>query len=421
MRVLVATDAFPPVCGGSGWSTHELARGLRDRGHEVCVVQAHAGPPAERGRSYDGFRVRTIEQPAPAAPFVRNYFKNERLWARAATVLRAIAGQTKADIMHAQHVLTSPAAVAAGAALGLPVVCTVRDYWPVCYWGTLIHDPASPGLCPACSASMMTRCVRPRAGAAWPLALPFIPYMRGNLARKQRALARADAVVAVSSAIARDLRERSPLLAPARIEVIPNPVDVAAVRRAAQAAAPPVKGPYAVFVGKLEQNKGTDFLLPALDRAGLAWPLVVVGDGRQRGALEADARRRNRDVRFLGWLDRPRVMAWLAHASLLVFPSRGPESLSRVLLEAAAIGVPIAAMKTGGTGDIIEHGVSGLLSSTPDELGDHVARLAFDGALAGRLARRAREHVDAHFDTARVVGRFEALYQDLIDGRSRHG
>ena len=421
MRVLVATDAFPPVCGGSGWSTHELARGLRDRGHEVCVVQAHAGPPAERGRSYDGFRVRTIEQRAPAAPFVRNYFKNERLWVRAATALRAIAGQTKADIMHAQHVLTSPAAVAAGAALGLPVVCTVRDYWPVCYWGTLIHDPASPGLCPACSASMMTRCVRPRAGAAWPLALPFIPYMRGNLARKQRALARADAVVAVSSAIARDLRERSPLLAPARIEVIPNPVDVAAVRRAAQAAAPPVKGPYAVFVGKLEQNKGTDFLLPALDRAGLAWPLVVVGDGRQRGALEADARRRNRDVRFLGWLDRPRVMAWLAHASLLVFPSRGPESLSRVLLEAAAIGVPIAAMKTGGTGDIIEHGVSGLLSSTPDELGDHVARLAFDGALAGRLARRAREHVDAHFDTARVVGRFEALYQDLIDGRSRHG
>jgi len=418
MRILVATDAFPPVCGGSGWSTHELARGLRDRGHEVCVVQAHAGPPAERGRSYDGFRVRTIEQRAPAAPFVRNYFKNERLWARAATVLRAIAGQTKADILHAQHVLTSPAAVAAGAALGLPVVCTVRDYWPVCYWGTLIHDPASPGLCPACSASMMTRCVRPRAGAAWPLALPFIPYMRGNLARKQRALARADAVVAVSSAIAHDLRERSPLLAPARIEVIPNPVDVAAVRRAAQAAAPPVKGPYAVFVGKLEQNKGTDFLLPALDRAGLAWPLVVVGDGRQRGALEADARRRNRDVRFLGWLDRPRVMAWLAHASLLVFPSRGPESLSRVLLEAAAIGVPIAAMKTGGTGDIIEHGVSGLLSATPDELGDHVARLASDRALAEALAGRAREHVDAHFATARVVGRFEVLYRDLVDGGS---
>jgi len=296
----------------------------------------------------------------------------------------------------------------------------VRDYWPVCYWGTLIHDPASPTLCPACSASMMTRCIRPRAGAAWPLALPFIPYMRGNLARKQHALAGASAVVAVSSAIARDLRQRSSLLAPARIAIIPNPVDVAAIRRAAQAEAPPVKGPYAIFVGKLEQNKGTQFLLPALERAGLSWPLVVVGDGRQRGALEADARRLNRDVRFLGWLDRPRVMAWLAHASLLVFPSYGPESLSRVLLEAAAIGVPIAAMHTGGTGDIIAHGVSGLLSATPEELGEHVARLASDRALAGELARRAREHVDAHFDTALVVGRVEALYRDLVDGRPRH-
>jgi glycosyltransferase involved in cell wall biosynthesis len=91
-----------------------------------------------------------------------------------------------------------------------------------------------------------------------------------------------------------------------------------------------------------------------------------------------------------------------------------------VLLEAAAIGVPIAAMHTGGTGDILEHGVSGLLSSTPEELGDHVARLASDRALAGGLARRAREHVDAHFDTTRVVGRFEALYRDLIDGPQRH-
>jgi glycosyltransferase involved in cell wall biosynthesis len=381
----------------------------------------HAGSPAEHGRAYDGFRVRAIEQPAPSAPFVRNYFKNERLWARAAPALRAVAAETGADLIHAQHVLTSPAAVAAGTALGIPVVCTVRDYWPVCYWGTLIHDPSSPTLCPSCSASMMARCVRPRARAAWPLALPFIPYMRGNLARKQAALAGASAVVAVSSAIARDLRERSAPLASARIEIIPNPVDVAGIRRAAQAGAPLVKGPYAIFIGKLEQNKGTRFLLPALERAGLSWPLVVVGDGRERSAMEADARRLSRDVRFFGWLDRPRVMAWLAHASLLVFPSYGPESLSRVLLEAAAIGVPIAAMNTGGTGDILEHEVSALLSSTPGELGDHVARLASDRALADGLARRAREHVDAHFDTARVVGRFEALYRDLVAGRARHG
>jgi glycosyltransferase involved in cell wall biosynthesis len=268
---------------------------------------------------------------------------------------------------------------------------------------------------------MMTRCVRPRAGAAWPLALPFVPYMRRNLERKQRALSQASAIVAVSTAIARDLRARAVVLADARIEIIPNPVDVASIRHAAQAAAPPIKGPYAIFVGKLEQNKGVDDLLPAVERAALPWPLVVVGDGTRRAALEAEARRHNRDARFLGWLDRPRVMAWLSHASLLVFPSYGPESLSRVLLESAAVGVPIAAMRTGGTGDIVEHEVSGLLSATPEELGDHVARLVADRELAAGLARRAREHAEAHFETARVAARTEALYGDLVERRLSRG
>ena len=55
MRVLLATDAFPPVCGGSGWSTYELARGLRARGHDVLIVQPKPGTsPGVRTVEYDG-------------------------------------------------------------------------------------------------------------------------------------------------------------------------------------------------------------------------------------------------------------------------------------------------------------------------------------------------------------------------------
>ena len=43
LRVLLVTDAFPPVCGGSGWSTFELARGLTMRGHHVEVVKVDVG------------------------------------------------------------------------------------------------------------------------------------------------------------------------------------------------------------------------------------------------------------------------------------------------------------------------------------------------------------------------------------------
>ena len=419
MRILIATDAFPPRCGGSGWSTYELARGLRDRRHDIVVVQPRPGRRTSGEREYDGFRIIEFASRVPPIPFVRNYFKNERLWGRLAARLQQVAGEHHADLIHGQHVLTAPAAVLAGRASGIPVVCTVRDYWPVCYWATLIYDPEAPGLCPACTTGMMTQCIRPRAGLAWPAALACIPYMRGNLARRQRYLAGADAVVAVSSVIGRDLRDRSPALRAARVEVIPNPVDIAGIRAAAAHTKPPLPGSYAVFVGKLEINKGAAFLLPAVERARLPWTLAVIGDGAERARIETAARRLGRDVRFTGWLDREHALAWLAHASVLVFPSYGPESLSRVLLEAATLGVPIAAMDTGGTRDIVEHEVTGLLASTPAGLGDDVGRLVTDRALAHTLAANARRRIETRFDSAIVAAHVEALYANLVSRKGR--
>lgn len=419
MRILLVTDAFPPRCGGSGWSTYELARGLRGRGHAVSIVLVRAGRGARHGaRTYDGLPVVEEAFPAPDVPYARNYFKNERLYPRLAARLRARLASGGIDIVHGQHAMSGPAAIEAARSAGVPAVCTVRDYWPVCYWSTLIHDPASRSLCPACTTAMMHVCIRPRAGALWPLARPLVPYMRGNLRRKRAALARADAVVAVGSAIARDLRARAPELSQTRVEVIPNPVDLAAVRAAA-AGPPPLDGLYAVYVGKLAENKGSAFLVPAVQAARLSWPLVVVGDGPLRAAVEAQARRAGLDARFLGWRPREEALAALAGAAFVIFPSHGPESLSRVLLEAGALGVPAAAMDTGGTRDIVEHEVTGLLSAAPEELGAHVARLAADPDLRRRLGAAARAHVERTFDSTRVAARVEALYRELLDARSR--
>lgn len=418
MRILIATDAFPPVCGGSGWSTYELARCLRARGHEVLVVQPRQKQPHDTlSDEYDGFRVDTIPFRAPNVPYLRNYCKNERLYAILEPRLREIIRHNGIDIVHAQHVLTSPPAVVAARTEGVPVVCTVRDYWPVCYWSDLIYDYASEQLCPACSPYMMTRCIRPRAGRAWPLAVPLIPYMLANLSRKQRALARADAVVAVSSAIARDLRARAAELSDTRIETIPNPVDVAAVRAAAGGSSVPLASPYAIYVGKLARNKGVSKLLTALDHAHIDWPVVIVGDGPERAQLEAAARQSGRDIRFTGWLPRAQALTWLCHSALLIFPSHGPESLSRVLLEAGALGLPIAAMNTGGTTDIVMHEETGLLSTTAEQLGADVGRLARDAALRARLGAAIRRHVDAAFEAQSVAARVEALYADLLRGR----
>jgi glycosyltransferase involved in cell wall biosynthesis len=418
MRILIPTDAFPPVCGGSGWSTYELARGLRSRGHEVTIVQPRPGTAAGvRERDHDGFRVRELGAPAPDIPFVRNYYKSEKLTRSLRGYLVSVLQADRYDIVHSQHVMTTMAAIDAAHAAGLPAVATVRDYWPVCYWSDLLQTREGLALCPACTAGNMTVCIQPRAGALWPLALPMIPYMRSNLTAKREGLARADAVIAVSRQIAQDLVRRAPELSQTRVEIIPNAVNVEALRMVVRREE--VTEPYALYVGKLAPNKGTDYLVDVVRLAELDWPLIVAGDGPDRARLEREAAASGRRIDFKGWVDKDESARLLAAASMLIFPSRGPESLSRVLLEASALGIPIAAMDTGGTRDIIDHDVTGLLSATPEGLAGDVRRLRQDAALRQRLGIAARRKIERDFDAAAVVPRVEALYKDLVERRRR--
>jgi glycosyltransferase involved in cell wall biosynthesis len=432
VRILIATDSFPPVCGGSGWSTHELARGLRARGHEVTIIQPVPGQPVGVTEAiYDGFTIRRLGAPAPDLPYVRNYYKSERLTRSLTNYLTTLLKRERPDIVHAQHVMTTVAAIDAARQARVPVIATVRDYWPVCYWSDLLHTSSGLALCPACTAANMRTCIKPRAGRFWPLALPMIPYMRANLTAKRGGLSRAGAVIAVSRRIAADLRARAPELANTRIEVIPNPVSVHALRAAAglRGSALGVEGrtpegrspaertesgePYALYLGKLAPNKGTRLLIDVIVQADLPWKLVVAGDGPDRAALEREARASGRRVEFIGWADKDAAARLLAGAVLLIFPSRGPESLSRVLIEASALAIPIAAMDTGGTRDVIEPGITGLLSTSAEGLAADVRRLAGDPALRARLGDAARRKVERDFDAPAVIERIEALYREL--------
>jgi glycosyltransferase involved in cell wall biosynthesis len=422
MRVLIVTDAFPPRAGGSGWSTYEVARGLRARGHEITVVRPRFEAPARGDERYDGFDVIQPRYWAPRVPFVRNYFRNERLYASLTRTLAPMIRDRRIDIVHGQHLLSGPGAIRAARQAGVASVCTIRDYWPLCYWSDSTVDPASGVFCPACSPKAMTRCLKPRGGWMWPLGLTAIPYMAANLRGKRQALAGASAIVAVSQGIASDLCARALELSATRVEVIPNPVDVDGIAREAADLAPPLAGAYALYVGKLAHNKGCLHLIEAARASRLDWPLVVVGDGPLRTTMESRARAEGLDVRFTEWVPRRAVLGWLRHASMLVFPSAGPESLSRVLLEASALGVPIAAMNTGGTGDIVVDGVTGILCEDAAALGSAVARLRADADVRTRLGRTARQHVRDRFETGSVAARLEVLYDDLVgSGRTRPG
>jgi len=92
--------------------------------------------------------------------------------------------------------------------------------------------------------------------------------------------------------------------------------------------------------------------------------------------------------------------------------------LSRVLIEASALGIPIAAMNTGGTPDIVRDQQTGLLSNSFEKLADDIRRLREDAALRRRLGAAARIHAEMHFDAPVVLPRVERLYQDLVQRRA---
>ncbi|MGC8873065.1 MAG: glycosyltransferase family 4 protein [Chloroflexia bacterium] len=410
MRVLLASDVFPPRCGGAGWSSYYLARALAQRGHIVEVVVLREGVGHPREREYGGLRVHEFPYWAPRIPFLRNLFRNERLWPRLADWL---VEKTRADgfqILHAQHSQTVPAAVRAGRRLGIPVVATVRDYWPLCYRATGLSGDGTS--CTRCSLRAAVRCFGTSA------VLPAYPYIRSNVARKAKALAEADAVIAVSRFVARQLGD---IVRASRLHVIPNLVDLEEVDRIASAPEPEAEVPFILFVGKLEPNKGVRELLTALRRAAERLgeterpALCVGGDGSLREYLERGLADIGWPARFLRWADHDRILRLLKRTELLLFPSRWEEPLSRVLLEACACGAPILAMATGGTTELFTDGVdAALVPAAAEPFARRLVALLKVPEERRRLGAGARRLAEERLSAPVVVAQVEALYCRLV-------
>ena len=165
------------------------------------------------------------------------------------------------------------------------VAVTVRDHWPVCFWSTRISRGA---LCPGCGIAPMTRCVRrPRAARRRRSPGARSPTCRATSRLKRAALRRAGATLAVSEAIAEELRAAGI----PRVEVHPEHRGRArgARGRRGRVARSPLPERFLLFVGKLEENKGARLLVPAVAAARTGLPLVVLGEGSLAHALKFEA------------------------------------------------------------------------------------------------------------------------------------
>ena len=137
--------------------------------------------------------------------------------------------------------------------------------------------------------------------------------------------------------------------------------------------------------------------------------LVVVGDGRDRAALERLAAELAAGrVRFVGAVDDPET--WFAAADALVLPSL-TEGLPAVLIEAAFAGLPVVATDVGLVREIVVAGETGLLVP-PRQPGEIAASLRRALARAPEMGQAARQHCLARFDMAVVA----AQWDDLLAG-----
>jgi len=152
-----------------------------------------------------------------------------------------------------------------------------------------------------------------------------------------------------------------------------------------------------------------------LVRRELAARLVLVGDGPERPkvlervhALDLAA-----DVEVLGLQDA--IEEILPEADVLLLPSEH-ESFGLVALESMAAGVPVVATNRGGTREVVEDGVSGFLVDPTDIEGmaDAVLAIVKDPERRREMGARGRMRAIADFSLEAVVGRYRALYLDLL-------
>jgi glycogen synthase len=375
-RALWLTETYPPSRGGMAQSCDRIVRGLRRRGVLVDVLHF---TPTPRGRSWN------IEVQAGG---------------------RYLTCPVEDDPAHALNRA----------------------------WSTLTADPATQEVTHVVAFGGSRPIVAGPVYAAW-LGVPLITLIRGNdfdaavfSTRRKPVLDEAFARSALVCAVSQDKAHKIAALHPrTRVRWIPNGIDLddwelapsdirsAQAWREANTRNRRVLG----LFGQLKAKKGGVFLLDALRRSGVADAFHVLLAGWLEPDMEAWLAEHGHELQhtLLPFLDRYELLPWYAACDWITIPSFY-DGLPNVLVESAALGVPMVAARTGGMADVLEDGRTAMLFAPGDE-----ARAAWALQRAARLAepeRRqmaeacrtlARTELDGELEISRYI---EALAQTRV-------
>jgi starch synthase len=387
VRVGLLTREYPPeVYGGAGVHVEHLARELRSR--VDLSVHCWGRPRDEPGvLAYDAWE--DLRQPEPEAAALR-----------AMSIDLAMVGAVKGvELLHSHTWYANLAGHWGKLTWRVPHVATTHSLEPLRPWK------------------------KEQLGGGYEL----------SKYAERTALVGADAVIAVSEGMRRDILACYPEMDPGRVCVIHNGVDPELYRpqrseETLRALGVDLEHRFALFVGRVTRQKGLQHLLRAALQIDPAYQLVVCAGAPDTPdiALEigklADGVRANRGglVWIEGILPRSQVIHLLSAAGVFVCPSIY-EPFGLVNLEAMACETAVVASRVGGIPEIVLEGETGELVEWDEAapaafeagLAERVGELLADPELAARMGRAGRRRVLERFSWPAIADRTVELYRLL--------
>ncbi len=412
MRILLVSDAYPPIIGGATRSAQQLACGLGERGHSVIVATAwQRGLPSfqiDHGVEVHRLRGLISRVPAFSADPVRYtpppFPDPELVWR-----LRRLTRRFQPDLVHSYGWLTY-SCLGALWRTRVPLLLAAREYANVCPIRILVRQGRDQGQ--PCSGPGWGKCVdcansfygQPKGLVA----VLSVLLQRGWLRH------RTDAVHSVSRFCEQMMRRYLIDGKSVPMEVLPDFRDEERGDPDPEILAQLPEGPFILFVGSFRRIKGDEVAIEAYRRLRNPPPLVMVG-ARSMESLPAFAP----GTIALVDVPHPTVPAIWDRALFGVCPSVVPEALGNAVHEGMSRGRAVIGTRPGGHEDMIEHGQNGLLVRGGDsgELAQAMQLLLDSPDLRERLGRQAQASAE-RFSAKVVLPRIEAFCEAV--GRIEH-
>jgi glycosyltransferase involved in cell wall biosynthesis len=418
MKVLVVNAS--EVEGGAAKAAVRLLRAVRREGidAELLVQNKASDDPAVLGPRTRVGKAMGLVRPALESMVVGLCSRGgEGMFSPALLPdrLPRKASELGADVVHLHWITHGMLRVESLRRFAPPVVWTLHDSWAFtggCHVpNECLRYRDACGRCPALGSSRerdLSRWVWGRKRRAWKDLRPTVVAPSRWLAGCARA-----------SSLFRD----------ARVEVIPNGLDLGRFKPVHKGFAREVLGlppdrKLVLFGGKNcsdDRNKGLHLLATALrilkdGGKGRDAELVVFGSTTSTILSRAGVA-----ARYQGFLHDDASLALLyAAADVFVAPSI-QENLPYTVMEAMACGTPCVAFEQGGLPELIEHTRTGFLARAfePEDLAHGIAWVLEDGERWRTLSARAREKTEREFEAASVARRYVELYRELAGAAGR--